>query len=204
MESKTYWENEYKFRKNDDYDDWLEKYKSEIESCKTKVLDLGSGLGNDTAFLLGHGKRVLAVDISKTALEKLKEQNPNAETLQLDISKPLPFPDNSFDLVVANLSLHYFDTKTTKKIINEIKRILTSGGKLIARLNSKNDKNHGYGIGTKLEENFFLQGDIAKRFFDTNSAIATFKTIGTVDANEVTKLRFGKPRMFVELIATKN
>lgn len=204
METKTYWENEYKIRKQDTYDDWLEKYEAEIESCKTKVLDLGSGLGNDTAFLLGHGKRVLSVDISKTALEKLKEQNPNAETLQLDISKPLPFPDNSFDLVVANLSLHYFDTKTTTSVLNEIKRILTASGKLVARLNSKNDKNHGFGTGTKLEEDFFLQGDLPKRFFDTNSAIATFKTIGTVKAKEVTKLRFGKPRIFVELIATKN
>ena len=201
---KEYWENEYKFRKKDSYDDWLEKYTHEIENCKTKVLDLGCGVGNDTEFLIKHDKAVISVDISQTALDRLKEQIQTAETLCLDISQPLPFEDNSFDLIIANLSLHYFDYETTIKILNEIRRILTSGGKLIARLNSKNDAKHGYGTGIKIEEDYFMQGECPKRFFDTKSASTLFRTIGSVKCEEITKMRFDKPRLFIELVATKN
>ena len=41
-----------------------------------------------------------------------------------------PFEDNSTDLVIADLSLHYFKEKDTNRIISEIKRILKLNGYL--------------------------------------------------------------------------
>lgn len=203
MDTKKYWENEYKFRKKDNYDDWLEKYDELIKNCKTKILDLGSGIGADTEFLINHGKKVVSADISKTALARLKESLPESEIIELDISKPLPFKDNSFDLIIANLSLHYFDFQTTINVMKEIRRILTNGGNLIARLNSKNDKNHGYGEGEKIEEDYYFKDNCAKRFFDTTSANDIFSRIGIATCDEVEKTRFGNPRKFIEVVATK-
>ena len=38
----------------------------------------------------------------------------------------LPFNNNAFDVVFANLSIHYFSDTDTKNLMNEIKRILNT------------------------------------------------------------------------------
>ena len=118
------------------YDNWLDDYSDTINMCKTKVLDLGSGTGNDTLYLVEKGLNVIASDYSDVSLALIKKNIPQAEVMKVDISKPMPFDDDSFDLVVADLCLHYFDDKTTKEIMREIKRVLTPKGHLIARVNS--------------------------------------------------------------------
>lgn len=113
------------------------------------ILDLGCGTGNDSLYLTSHNKKVIACDYSSVALEDVKKFIPNASTLQIDFAKGLPFNDNSFDIIVADLSLHYFDSNTTIKIMKEVKRVLTAHGILLARVNSINDINYGAGLGEK-------------------------------------------------------
>ena len=130
----NYWNDEY-WKKNlanhekeelDFLSDiWLNKYEELLKKVRVgEALDLGCGLGQYTQFLLSKGFHTLSADISKDVLEKVKENNPKTEIIQLDMSTPLPFKDKQFDLVFANLSIHYFDTETTKKLLKEIKRIL--------------------------------------------------------------------------------
>ena len=45
-----------------------------------------------------------------------------SKTLYLDMMKDFPIEDNSYSLIIADLSLHYFDNATTIHIMNEIKR----------------------------------------------------------------------------------
>lgn len=79
----------------------------------------------------------------------------------------LPLDDNSADLIIADLSLHYFNKNDTIYIINEIKRVLSNNGHLIFIVNSINDVNHGAGKGKEVEKNLFLTNDNRlKRFFD--------------------------------------
>jgi hypothetical protein len=49
--------------------------------------------------------------------------------------------------MIADLSLHYFSWDETKKIVNEIKRVLKEDGFLLVRVNSVNDTNYGAGKG---------------------------------------------------------
>ena len=51
------------------------------------------------------------------------------------------FEDESIEVIIADLSLHYFNDETTKNIVKEIKRVLKCNGYLIARVNSVNDSN---------------------------------------------------------------
>lgn len=71
---------------------------------------------------MDYGYDVISTDISEIALDKVKEFNEHI--LKLDMRNSLPFEDNKFDLVFANLSIHYFSDVDTKKIMDEIKRIL--------------------------------------------------------------------------------
>jgi ubiquinone/menaquinone biosynthesis C-methylase UbiE len=61
------------------------------------------------------------------------------EPQQLDVSQPLPFPDSSFDVVFAELLLHYFPDTIMQQIMTEISRVLKPGGILACMMNSTKD-----------------------------------------------------------------
>jgi 2-polyprenyl-3-methyl-5-hydroxy-6-metoxy-1,4-benzoquinol methylase len=44
------------------YDDWLERFQNEINNCKTPIIDLGCGIGNDSKYLIEKGKEVIPCD----------------------------------------------------------------------------------------------------------------------------------------------
>ena len=205
MQFKDYWNETHKKYSQGKivYDNWLDNYKSTLDKCKTSVLDLGCGTGNDTLYLTERGFKVIACDYSEVALEKIKSELPKVETKLVDISQPLPFKDNLFDLVIADLSLHYFNEATTKNIMQEIKRILAPHGHLIARVNSTVDINHGAGQGRKIEENFYFVEGYNKRFFDIKDAEKFFSIIGKPQIKEADMLRYTKPKKVIEVNAEK-
>ncbi len=205
MQFKDYWENTHQKYSQGKivYDNWLDSYKSVLDECKTTVLDLGCGTGNDTLYLTEKGFKVIACDYSEVALAKIKNVFTDVETKLVDISERLPFGDNSFDLIIADLSLHYFDEQTTKSIMKEIKRLLSPNGHLIARVNSTADINHGAGQGKKLEENFYFVEGYNKRFFDIKDAERFFSIIGKPEIKEADMLRYSKPKKVIEVDVEK-
>jgi ubiquinone/menaquinone biosynthesis C-methylase UbiE len=84
--------------------------------------------------------------------------------MQIDLTKKLPFEDASISVIIADLSLHYFNAVTTKSIIKEIKRVLKPNGYLIGRVNSVNDINCGALSGKEIEKHFYLTQSGYKRF----------------------------------------
>ncbi len=206
MNFKDYWNNEHKKWINSEIkmDDWLDQYQDIIINTNSKIVDLGCGLGNNSLYLKRLNKEVIAVDFSKEALEFVKNNIKDVETLEVDISNPLPFNDNQFDLVIADLSLHYFDNKTTIKIMKEIKRILKDNGVLLARVNSINDFNYGSNKGIKLENNYYFVNGYNKRFFDLNDVFYYFRIIGKVESKEKTMNRYSKIKKVYEIKVIKD
>lgn len=153
------------------YDGWLEEetIKQIIKETKKPIIDLGSGTGNNCVHLSEIGKEVIACDYSEEGLKLINKVNPNIKTINFDMTEKFPLSSNITDLVIADISLHYFDKQTTINILSEIRRVLTSEGYLLFRVNSTNDFNHGAGQGTKIEENFYQVNDMTKRFFDKKS-----------------------------------
>ena len=205
MEFKEYWnETHKKYEQNEiTYDNWLDSYLDIIESCNTKVLDLGCGMGNDTLYLKKKGKSLLACDYSDVAIDYINNKIKDVETKIIDISLPLPFKDNSFALIIADLSLHYFSDTITKNIMLEIKRILTKNGYLIARVNSVFDFNYGANKGKRIEDNFYFIDGYNKRFFNEKEAYKYFSLIGEVKIKEGEMLRYTKPKKVIEVVAKK-
>lgn len=112
-------------RENIKYDDWLEIFDRVIINCKTPIIDLGCGSGNDTLYLIEKGKNVIPCDYSKNAIENIKKNFPEIEKAEcFDMSKGLPFVDNLTNIIISDLSLYYFTEQKTFEILEEIKRVL--------------------------------------------------------------------------------
>lgn len=151
------------------YDEWLEEFESIISNVETEIIDLGCGVtGNNTLYLLEKGKKVISCDFAEEALNVVKTIK-GSKTLQFDMLDRFPFEDNYTDLVIADLSLHYFYEVDTKRIISEIKRILKPSGYIFFRVNSTNSTEYKRIIenGEKeIESNLFFCKNMEKRFFD--------------------------------------
>ena len=200
--------NEFKQDKTNilNYDSWLDNYSDVIDGCQSEIIDLGCGSGNDTLYLIDKGKKVISCDYSINAINNIKKKFPEVyDTKCFNMLDGLPFDDNSFDIVIADLSLHYFREEDTFKIINEIKRVLTDKGSLIFRVNSINDVNHGAGEGIEIEHHLYETSDKRlKRFFDEKDIKYFFKDFDIEFLNEEIMTRYELEKRLYRCLAKKS
>lgn len=149
------------------YDNWLDEFESIIMNVETEIIDLGCGvIGNVTLYLLEKGKKVISCDFAEEALNAIKMIK-DSKTLKFDMLDEFPFEDNSTNLVIADLSVHYFREKDTIRIISEIKRILRPNGYLLFRLNSTNSTEYKKIIENsekEIEPHLFFYQNMEKDF----------------------------------------
>ena len=102
-------------------------------AASRNALVLGDGDGRFLAALLAANPHLNAdaVDSSAAMLELARQRlGPDADLRLADLASPLPFPDGSFDDVIAALVLHYLRDWTGP--LAELRRVLRPGGRLIA------------------------------------------------------------------------
>lgn len=91
-----------------------------------RVLDLGCGYGWYTDFFARIGADAVGVDGSEKMIAIAQERYPNLEFTIADIEKPLPFDNESFDIVFSNQVL--MDIENADFVISECERVLKSDG----------------------------------------------------------------------------
>lgn len=96
-----------------------------------RVLDLACGEGRLTRDLAARGYAPVGVDASPTLIALAREADPGGDYRVADATA-LPFPDASFDLVVAFNALMDFDDMPAA--VREAARVLTDGGALCASI----------------------------------------------------------------------
>jgi len=130
-----------------------------------KLLELGCGVGSDAAYFAEHGIHVTATDFSDVVIEqnKVRDKKPNLTFEVVDISQPLPYESNSFNVVYAHLSLHYYNEATTSDVFKEIARVLKPGGMLFFSCKSVHDPL--YGQGDEVEPGVFDRNGHIRHFF---------------------------------------
>ena len=100
------------------------------------ILDVGCGTGLILQFLacLPTRHRLVGLDFSKTMLYQAREKTSNLDNppkLLLGDAFPLPFSDNSFDLLVATRLIHQFKHQHKKAIHSEFLRVVRPGGVVV-------------------------------------------------------------------------
>ena len=103
-----------------------------------KVLGLASGGGQQMPIFAALGAECTVLDYSEKQLESERmvaaREGYSIEIIRADMTKPLPFADETFDLIFHPVSNCY--VKEVKPIFKECARILKSGGILLSGLDN--------------------------------------------------------------------
>lgn len=163
------------------------------------LLDLGCGDGRDAVYFVRHGLTVTAMDHSKSGIGALRKRHPEITSVLRDLRR-LTFRRNSFDVIYAHLSLHYFTDSETRIIFRTLHRILKRNGLLFIKVKSTDDAL--YGKGEKLGPDIFRKGH-TRHFFTkeyTREQLLGFKIVLLRKTSSV----YSKYKSsFIEAIATK-
>jgi trans-aconitate methyltransferase len=187
-------------------DAWLEPWLKHLQAqVQAEVLELGCGPGHDTAFLFRHGfTRILASDIDTMSLVQTAVRVPRAAVRRLDLAQSLPFSGPRFGMVVASLSLHYFDWPHTLRLARQIHDCLLPGGLLAVRVNSTVDAHYGAVGHREIAPHFYNVNGKNKRFFteeDVRAVFATHWEFVVLQARTIARYR--KPKSVWEALLRK-
>jgi len=128
-----------------------------------RVLECACGTGLITAAVAGKCRELVATDYSDGMLKQAGKKCgsfPNVEIRSADILK-LPFPDESFDIVIAANVIHLLDDP--HKALSELDRVCRPGGKLIIPTYVNKEKAKGFDktidkAGANFKQDFTYKG----------------------------------------------
>ena len=144
------------------------------EKSEIKVLELGSGAGNNLWFIAESGFQVFGIDGSHSVCDIAKKQLLDRGvdvSIQQALFEKLPFEDNSIDIIIDRESTYCGKIADIKSWWCEAQRVLKKGGIVISFM--FNDENpdlkkikRGLLNAQKVEKNTYV--DVEKgTFFDT-------------------------------------
>ena len=141
---------------------WTDPFLPLLRSASTSdVLELGCGTGNDAARLAREGFHVTATDLSTEALAAAREKYGDLVDFRIaDMAAGLPFPDASFDAVMANVALHMFTDAVTRAVFADVRRVLRQDGLFLFHVNAHDDRplrERGRPVARELEPDYVLE-----------------------------------------------
>ena len=133
-----------------------------VEPGKT-LIDLGCGNGRDSLFFAKQGMQVVAIDLSRSAIDQLNQQPvENARFVCGDfIASDVHQPD-SYDYAYSRFTIHAINQKQETMLLQTMFRALKPGGKFFIEVRSVNDPL--YGKGKAVERNAFFYDNHYRRF----------------------------------------
>ena len=110
--------------------EWIEQHPAG-SACRTLVV--GSGLGDDAAFLAAQGYRVIAFDIAKSAIESSRRRFPTSpvDFRVADLMNPPAEWRQRFDLVVETYTTQALPVRLRPTVARHIGRFVAPEGKLL-------------------------------------------------------------------------
>ena len=112
---------------HDSYWQYRDDFFAMVPKPGKATLDAGCGEGRVSRDLAARGHTVIGIDAAPTMVAAAREADPTGTYLCGDAAD-LPFPDNSFDLVVAYNTL--MDVPDLPGAVREARRVLAPGGRM--------------------------------------------------------------------------
>jgi ubiquinone/menaquinone biosynthesis C-methylase UbiE len=150
---------------------WTEPFLDRLKAQGAeRLLDLGCGTGADVVRLVEAGFDVTGLDFSRVALERARARvGERAKLVAADLAAGLPFADESFDAVMANVALHMFPDRITRRVFNDVWRVTRPRGLFVFHVNATEDRElreRRRPVVREIEPNYVLeQAGQTVRFF---------------------------------------
>lgn len=94
-----------------------------------RVLDFGCGVGRFTRLLHDDlGRDAVGVDVSPTMVNMARDRNRGIDFRVIEPTQPLPFGDDTFDVVFTSTVLQHVPDAEFKHLVSELRRVLRPGG----------------------------------------------------------------------------
>ncbi len=125
-----------------------------------RALDVGAGLGRHLVYLAENGFDVWGCDLSLDGVAECRQAlapRGLAERVQVADMRALPYPDASFDLVLAINVLYHGTRADLVKALDEVRRVLVPGGLFLGTFNDR--RNSSWGNGEQIEPHTFIRAD---------------------------------------------
>ena len=202
--SNRYWDDFYTGGNHlqiyDCYDNWLDNYTAYFKPDMC-VLDLGCGVGMNLPAILKSGTDVVAADFSEIALDIIKTtfSKWRIQTCCFDMRDNFPFFDDTFDIIVADLSLHYFGKADMRHIVCEMKRVLKQSGALIARVHSINQIRTADCV--EIEPGFYYCDGYCRKYFTEREIRDYFSRWKITALEQKTIYRYNQKKEIFEFTA---
>ncbi len=123
---------------------WLENRSRMTEPLRITLSDVSAGMVRDV-------RRTINSEWKRTENEA-EDENPF--TFKTFDCKKIPYPDESFDLVIANHVLFYCDD--IPRVLREIGRVLVPGGRLVASTYGRNHMKEITDLVKEFDERIYL------------------------------------------------
>jgi SAM-dependent methyltransferase len=143
------------------------------------------------------------VDVSRAAIELSKARNPGAIHAVMDV-RDLDCLAGQFDLVIANLSLHYFKRESTVAVFKSVYRLVKADGVFAFRVNAFDDVESGAPSVLPGWECVSV-GGIVKQFFTREKIEKVLGGRWRILSEEKLRVwRYNRWKSIFEVIARKN
>ncbi len=96
-----------------------------------RVLEVGCGTGTNLMFYRQKGNVLCGLDLSPAMLKQAKAKLEDAAFLQQGDALHMPYRDETFDVVLAMLTLHEMPLEIRDGVIAEMVRVTKKGGRLL-------------------------------------------------------------------------
>ena len=132
------------------------KHINKLEKKRMDILDLGCGTGSTLMLIDKNSFYIDLVDISKTALKKIKEKK-NIKTFNKSINNFLEFSKKKYDFIIDSASIqHQTEDEIKKSFILINKNLKKKGYFLSMNINHSKKMNDDSFYVTKLKRNKLL------------------------------------------------
>ena len=173
-------------------------YRKEFGSAGKKVLDLGCGNGRHVWLAAKEGFDVYGIDLSENAITLAKEwmarDHLSYKDLRSgDISQPLPYEENFFDIVISYGALDHMPLTESTQALAHARRVLKPGGLVVLKLEANSSFTSDF--GTRVAKNEVIldkpvEKGMLQHFFDQIEIADFVKDLQTIKSFREDARRF--------------